>query len=201
MYGKREFIQKLLLTKPKIMEQGPGNQVNSVNLPPTVYTITDTMFRCGVSNTDIFNGETAARRLASDIFSDSYDICMDKTMEEVQNDLKHYSNLTQAQGQIRITPGVIQRIQAFIQWTRDMIHVGLDPSLTEFPVENTALLITHYKTHKAFVEKTKTISEAAKPIKFKEKYEMGGLVSNLHQFPSKHSRKKWSTSKLYLQRI
>ena len=153
------------------MKQGPGNQVNPVNLPPTIYTITDAMVRCGVSNTDIFNRENAARRFASDIFSDSYDICMDKTMEGVQNDIKHYSNLTQAQGLIRITPGVIQCIQAFIQWTRDMIRIGLDPSLTEFSVENTALLITHYKTRKAFVDKTKTISEAAKPIKFKENME------------------------------
>ena len=142
--------------------------MNPVNLSPTIYTITDAMVKCGVNNIDLFDGQTAARRFSSDIFSDSFDICMDKTMEEVQNDLKHYSNLTQAQGQIRITPGVIQRIQAFIQWTRDMIRVGLDPSLTEFPVESTALLITHYKTHKAFVDKTKTISEAAKPIKFKE---------------------------------
>ena len=49
-----------------------------------------------------------------------------------------------------------------------MIRVGLDPTLIEFPVQNTALLINRYKSHKAFVDKTKTISEAAKPIKFKE---------------------------------
>ena len=126
------------------------------------------MVRCGVCNTDIFDGETAAKRFVSDIFSDSYNICMDKTMEEVQNDLKYYSNLIQAQGKIWVTPGVVQRIQAFIQWTRDMIRVGLDPSLTEFPVQNTALLINRYKTYKAFVNKTNTISEAAKSIKFKE---------------------------------
>ncbi len=48
--------------------------------------------------------KTAAARFASDIFSDSFDLCMDKTMEEVQNILKHYSNLTQNQGQIRVTP-------------------------------------------------------------------------------------------------
>ena len=126
------------------------------------------MVMCGVDNTDIFDRETAGKRFASDIFSNSYDICMDKTMEEVQNELKYYSNLTQAQGQIRVTPGVIQKIQAFIQWTRDMICIGLDPSLTEFPVHNIALQINCYNTHKAFVDKTKTISEAARPIKFKE---------------------------------
>lgn len=145
--------------------QNPGNQANP---PATVYTVTDAMIRCGVNNVDLFNGQTAATRFASDIFSDSFDLCMDKTMEEVQNDLKHYSNLTQNQGQIRVTPGVVQRIQAFIQWTRDMIRVGINPALSEFPVQDTALLINHYKTHQAFMDKTKTISEAAKPTKFKE---------------------------------
>ena len=150
------------------MLEGEGNQENPINQPPLIYTIADAMVKCGVSNTDMFEGESAAKRFASDIFSNLYDICMDKTMEEVQNDFKYYSNLTQAQGQIRVTPGVIQRIQTFIQWTRDMIHVGLDTILTEFPVQNTALLINRYKTHNAFVDKTKTISEAARPIKFKE---------------------------------
>ena len=65
------------------MEPGQGNQLNPVNPPPTIYTITDAMIKCGVNNTWIFDGETAARRFASDIFSDSFQICMDKTMEEV----------------------------------------------------------------------------------------------------------------------
>ena len=49
-----------------------------------------------------------------------------------------------------------------------MIFVGLDPSLTEFPEHYTTILINRYKTHKAFVDETKTISEVARPIKFKE---------------------------------
>ena len=96
------------------MLEGEGNQENPINQPPLIYTIADAMVKCGVSDTDIVEGESAAKRFPSDIFSNSYDICKDKTMEEVQNDLKYYSNLTQAQGQIRVTPGIIQRIQAFI---------------------------------------------------------------------------------------
>ena len=66
---------------------------------------------------------------------------MDKTVEELQNDLKQYSNLTQAQGQIRVTPGVIQKLHAFIQWSRDQIRTGLIPSFTELPVQETASLL------------------------------------------------------------
>ena len=60
------------------MDQGAENQRKpAVQLPP-IYTIADAMVMCGVDNTDIFDGETAAKRFASDIFSNSYKICMDK---------------------------------------------------------------------------------------------------------------------------
>ena len=49
-----------------------------------------------------------------------------------------------------------------------MIRTGREPSLVAFPVQNVATLIRNYKSHKAYVEKSKTITEAAKPIKFKE---------------------------------
>ena len=136
------------------------------NAPP--YTVMDAMILCGVDNENNFDGKTAAERFAADIFSDSFQICMDKTIEELQNDLKQYSNLTQAQGQIRVSPGVFQRIHAFIQWSRDMIRTGIDPSTLSFPVQNTAILITNYKSHQAFITKSKIVSETARPSKFKE---------------------------------
>ena len=76
--------------------------IPGVNLPP--YTVTQAMARCGLDDTTLFNEKTTAQRLTSDIFSDSFDICMDKTIEEVKGELKQYSNLTE-QGQIITTPG------------------------------------------------------------------------------------------------
>jgi len=147
----------------------PENQIEEAeDTPKPPYSVRDAMVLCGVDNTTVFESKTPAQRFAEDIFSDSFDICMDKTVEELQNDIKQYSNLTQAQGQIRVNPGVIQKIHAFIQWSRDQIRTGLIPSFTEFPVQETARLITNYKTHQAFIEKTRTISDAAKPGKFKE---------------------------------
>ena len=59
-------------------------------------------------------------------------------------------------------------IQAFIQWTRDMLRNGREPSLVPFPSQEVARLIRNYKSHKAYVDKSKTVSEAAKPVKFKD---------------------------------
>ena len=43
-------------------------------------------------------------------------------------------------------------------------HHALEP----FPLQNVASLIRNYKSHKAYIEKSKTVSEAAKSIRFKE---------------------------------
>ena len=71
------------------MADGTGNQ--EPMLPP--YTVRQAMSRCGIDDIVIFNDKTAAHRLASDIFSDSFEICMDKTIDEVKSELKQYSNL------------------------------------------------------------------------------------------------------------
>ena len=49
-----------------------------------------------------------------------------------------------------------------------MLRTGREPSLEPFPLKNIASLIRNYKSHKAFIEKSKTVSEVAKPIRFKE---------------------------------
>ena len=64
-------------------------------------------------------GKTPVQMLAEDIFSDDFATCMDKTHKELDSDFKTYSDLTQNQGQIRITPGVKKNIKAFVQWSRD----------------------------------------------------------------------------------
>ena len=96
-----------------------------------------------------------------------------KTIEELQNDLKQYSNLTQSQGQIRVNPGVIQRIHAFIQWSRDMIRTGLNPSFSEFPVEETARLLTNYKSHQAFIENRQRQFQTPQNLRSSRKMESG----------------------------
>ncbi len=48
------------------------------------------------------------------------------------------------------------------------MRLGRDPALTPFPVAHVADLIRRYKTHEKYLSDSTTLSEAAKPEKFKE---------------------------------
>ena len=133
---------------------------------PPVFTVLEAMIACGVDNVKMFNGQTSAQRFGSDIFGNDFITSMDKTMDELNQDLKRFSDLTQAQGQIRISLGIKRNIRAFIQWVRDQYRLGLSPENSPFPVGDSANLIRRHKTHKQFVDNSKTLSEASKPGKF-----------------------------------
>ena len=124
------------------------------------------MTECGVNDVDLFEGRTQAERLAIDLFSDDFHTCMDKTHPELDSDFKTYSDLTQAQGQIRVTPGVKKTIKAFVQWARDEYRLGRDPEFGNFNNANSLTLMRRYKTHKQFIDKSSDLSDAAKPVKF-----------------------------------
>ena len=66
---------------------------NQENIPRThenPFTVADDMIWNRISNQVIFNGHTAAHRFASDMASDSFQICMDKTMEEVMEYITYW---------------------------------------------------------------------------------------------------------------
>ena len=133
---------------------------------PPVHTVLDAMIACGVDNNAVYDGDTAAERLSTDLFDEDYVSVMDKTWDELDNDFKSYTDLTQLQGQIRLLPGVKRNLKGFIQWVRDEFRLGRNPENTAFPVAETPVLIRRHKTHKQYVAKSKTIAEAAKPEKF-----------------------------------
>ena len=133
------------------------------------FTVTDAIATCGVDNVQLLLGMTRAARIASDFFFDDFQSTMDKTMEELDSDFKTLSELTVAQGQIRLMPGVKRNIKAFVQWTRDEIRLGRDPTLVAFPIGQAAMLMRRYKSHTQFVAKAKTIVENAKPGPFNAK--------------------------------
>ena len=130
--------------------------------------VVDAMVVCGVDNEGLFMDETQAQRLASDIFGDQFTSCLDITFKELDDYFKTYSDFTVAQGQIRIRPGIRKNIKAFIQWTRDELRLGRDPAESPFPIELVGDMIRRYRTHEKFLNDSKTLSEAAKPDKFKE---------------------------------
>ena len=77
-----------------------------------------------------------------------------------------YSQLTVANGQIRLAPGIICNIKAYIQWGRDVIRVGEVPATGGFNVNDARNLLRKYKTHEIFASKSKTITETSKPPQF-----------------------------------
>ena len=131
-------------------------------------TVIDAMIACGVDHDILFMDETQAQRLAADIFGDQFTSCLDVTFKELDEHFKTYSDLTVAQGQIRVRPGTRKNIKAFVQWARDELRLGRDPAASAFPIDLVSDLIRRYKTHEKFLIDSKTLSEAARPEKFKE---------------------------------
>ena len=55
-----------------------------------------------------------------------------------------------------------------IQWTRDQIRNGLNPTFTPFPVDDAAIYIRRYKTHDNYIKNSASLAEQAKPTNFKD---------------------------------
>ena len=127
------------------------------------------MFNCSITDDVLFDGNTKTSKIANELFDEDFMSCMDKTYAELDDDLKSYSTLTVAHGQIRITPGHKKKIKAFIQWTRDQIRLGIDPITVRFPVANASDFIRRYKHHDAYVKKSNTITDMEKPENFTDK--------------------------------
>ena len=90
-----------------------------------------------------------------------------------------WSNLTLANGQIRLQPVQRKRIKAFSQWVKDKLRQGIDPANEAFDPNMTQELIRRSKTHAAFVEKAKTLSDVAKPDTFSDVMSTTDPISSL----------------------
>jgi hypothetical protein len=66
----------------------------------------------------IHGTDAQAERIAEDIFDNLFTSCLDITFKELDEHFKTYSELSAAQGQIRVRPGTRKNIKAFMQWTR-----------------------------------------------------------------------------------
>ena len=135
--------------------------------PP--FTLANAMFNCGIMDAALFDGNTKASRIATELFDDNFTPFMDKTYVRLYDDLKSYSTLTAAHGQIRLTPSHKKNIKAFISWTRVHIRLGVDPITVIFTVANYSDFIKRYKHHDAYVKKSKMILETVKPENFTDK--------------------------------
>ena len=136
---------------------------------PPAQTIYDAMVAIGIDDHVIWNGTTQAEGIAAEIFNDDFNTCMDLASTELDENLRMYSALTVANGQIRLRPHEKRGILAFIHGSRDKIKVDENPALEAFPVANVQLLIRRYKNHDNYVKKKDTMSDNVKPVRFTEK--------------------------------
>ena len=139
-------------------------------IPPAgvINTLEDLLTACGVPNDGLFNGATNANRIAHDIFNNDFNSCMDVTFDDFDQECKTYSSLTINQGQIRLRPGTKNNIKAMMQWCREKLLIGEDPAMIIYPNNDQLGLIRRYKQHQQFKDKSKTISDLAKPEKLKD---------------------------------
>lgn len=129
----------------------------AADIPRNVF---NAMVACGINNVAAFQGHTQAERIAADIFDDTFATgIMDITFKELDMHPKTYSELSLAQGQIRIPPGTRKNMKAFVQWTRDEIRLGRNLSFTSFPLDHVSDCLRRYKTHKRYVTDLKTLAE------------------------------------------
>ena len=83
-------------------------------LPP-VFTVTDAMLLCGVPNAPNFGGQSPARRMANQIFVDSFETTLSVSIDEVKDAMTAFTKLSVANGRIQLQPGVKRRVTAFVQ--------------------------------------------------------------------------------------
>src|SRR5210317_1853701 len=127
-----------------------ANNANNAAAAPPTYDVKDAMIKCGISNTNNYAGTSPAERIATQIFDDDFQSCMDLQMDELNRALKILATLPRNQGQVIIMPLAKRKMKAFIQWTRDQIRNGRDPKRFEFPVADTTKLLDRMETHDRF---------------------------------------------------
>ena len=154
------------------------------------FTVHNAMVAIGINNLILWNGNTQAERIATDVFDDDFNSCLYISQTELDDNLKMYSALTLANGQIRLRPQEKRGIKAFIQWSKDQLRVGIDPSTLPFQVADIQNLIRRSKDHKNFLTKKDSMSDNVKPVRFTEKISWDEwkptLVNFLNTLPGRY---------------
>ena len=150
-----------------------------------VYDVADALSRCGVladTNNIAFNGADASERIAGEVFNDNFSSCIDIQFSELEDNWKTYSGLTVNEGRIRLRPRTKVNIKAMVQWARDKLRKGEDPTQEEFPVADRDDLLERYNTHKQWIDDAPNMAKNAMPKNFTEKMEWEDWKSTLANF-------------------
>ena len=136
-------------------------------LPPMA-SVHDAMIACGVDDSaaNEFQNRTQAARIATDIFFDSFETAAKMSITQLTSYFKTYTSLTIANGRIPLNPGIQNRIKAFVQWTRDEIRLGRNPSSVAYAPGDEARLLERMREHDLYIKESPQLAADAKPDKF-----------------------------------
>src|SRR6056300_1225213 len=133
---------------------------------------TTTSIYCTTSNGTLWpkrcpTMERANCGIASEVFADDFSLVMVKSPTELNDEFNHFAKLTIQNGRLSIGPSIRRNVKAFVQWGRDKIWMGRDPSTTPFPVADAIMLTNRMKMHDDYVAQAKLYSEQSKPRPFR----------------------------------
>ena len=138
-------------------------------LPPPPNFVLNAVLACGVPNLPLFDGQSPAERVTSEVFENDFVTCKNLTKEDLNDSIRSYANLTVANGRIVLNPLTKKRLYAMILWARGLYRVGQDPIGLPFFVADANTIIEKGKELQAFKDKAKTITDTAKPTTFTDK--------------------------------
>ena len=94
---------------------------------------------CGINDVNLFQGQTPAQHIVTEMFADQFETMIDITETNVTTNLTLFSQTPAGGGRIRLSPGDKQALFSFIGWTCHMIRLGIDPSTIPFPIGDAAM--------------------------------------------------------------
>ena len=106
-------------------------------------TILEAIIAIGINNARLCNSQMRAKRIAEGIFDNDFQSCMDKSNDDIDDDLKTWSSLTVGNGWIRLQSVYKKRAKAFSQWVKDKENE--DPQNEAFDVDLTQDLLRRIK--------------------------------------------------------
>jgi hypothetical protein len=123
-------------------------------VPP--YDVITAMLACGLD-------ATKAKLIATELFDDMFEACIDKTIDELKDNFKSLAAIPKADGGVKIAPGQKTKVTSFTLWVKHQYRMGRDPTTLKYPYDKAIMIKQKAATHKLYMIRYEAISAAAKP--------------------------------------
>ena len=174
----------MYLTQGLCTQFNLGSSMNQARFVPSItdMSVTDCMALCGIPNDPVAGGgPTLAERIAADLFMDDYERAFSMSAEDLKDDLKTLSQLTNP---IIVSPSTRTKILGFIEWTKQCLRCLQQPEDYVYPATFAMTLVSESKDQAAFLSRSKLIATIAKPQPFKSTSSWQDFSAQMQSFLS-----------------